>query len=281
GRSILQDLDRRDIIRVDIIETARRHTVDDNQRIRVVDRPRTQHPDTGNTAGRTIVTDNVHTRGTALDRIRRIARRQVLDIIAPHAADAAGYIPLFLRTITYHNGILQTRRIRLHLHRYTPLPRANSDHLALITHISKGQLRAPRYHNAKITGVIRNRRPVRIDDLYRHPAKRLTGLIQHLPLYRPVRGVDGHRLGVRRRRDDHLPLPYCIGKLTPQYHPQNIGQRRIRNIQIDLTQFPEIIVVVEELVMAFLLYRAEDQAGIRLFEMQAEGLLGITSGRYL
>ena len=179
-RGVFQNLERFDVIRIEVVDVVGEHSVHHIERCEAVDRVRTADTDFGILSGPTRIGD-LHTGHAALQRGQRVRRRTVGDRRGVDVDDRTRQIAFLGRTVTDHHGLLDHRRLAFERHRnrhgrYGHALRGHTDerNLQLLplagfqceTAVrARGRTRVrPRDHDAGAY----DRLPVRIDDFSRY-----------------------------------------------------------------------------------------------------------------
>ena len=107
GCRILEHLDGLDVVRVQLVHTRLgRHTVDDIQRVVVVERTHTTYSHRGSTRGSTVGCD-VHARHLALQGFHRVVLLLFLQVFGTDSTNGTRQVRLALSGITRHNHFFQ------------------------------------------------------------------------------------------------------------------------------------------------------------------------------
>ena len=107
GGSILQDVDGLDVSRVQVLQMAAGHTVDDHERARGAGGTDTTDRDVVSGARTTAGLDDVHTRNGAVQGAERIRRALLLDILTRDVDRGTREQALLLGTITDDDRFIQ------------------------------------------------------------------------------------------------------------------------------------------------------------------------------
>ena len=94
-----------------MIDSTHIHTVHDIQWRRIVQRSDTTDHDTGTTARRTTLRNDIHTGNLTLQGLPDSSVALCIQIICAHVSYRTGQVRLFLRTVTDHDNFIQRFRI--------------------------------------------------------------------------------------------------------------------------------------------------------------------------